>query len=68
MNYSYIFTVYNSFNIFKILPNVKSTLTGKNGLKLNLFEFVLPKPEMFIEEKFAASYVDSYLLKFITGE
>ena len=48
MNYSYIFTVYNSFNILKILPNVRSTLTGKNGLKLNLFEFVRPKPEMFI--------------------
>ena len=48
MNYSYIFTVYNSFIIFKILPNVRSTLTGKNGLKLNLFEFVRPKPEMFI--------------------
>ena len=32
--------------------------------KLKLFVLVRRKPKNFIQEKFAASYVDSYLLKF----
>ena len=68
MIYSYIFTICNSSNIF--LSNVRSTLNGKKvytrlrGLgissrlqKLNLLELVRPKPQNFILEKFALSYV-----------
>ena len=68
MIYSYIFTICNSSNIF--LSNVRSTLNGKKSIyktartwnklqitKLNLLELVRPKPQNFILEKFALSYV-----------
>ena len=69
INYSYIFTVCNFSNIFKILPDVldppqtvKMSIRVYEDLenevqipKLNLFELVRLKPTNFMSERFTES-------------
>ena len=69
INYSYIFTVCNFSNIFKILPDVldppqtvKKSIRVYEDLenevqipKLNLFELVRLKPTNFMSERFTES-------------
>ena len=69
INYSYIFTVCNFSNIFKILPDVldppqtvKKSIRVYEDLenevqipKLNLFDLVRLKPTNFMSERFTES-------------